>query len=128
MRMRQYTPRQPPADIRITPHEYKPGLDVSLKHDDLYVRAWECDYDNSIFDAENINATPINSHEFPVQYDLPTEGIKNTPGTTHECSPQTLPQTEELSDVTDTYPDTEPDMEASSEKPNKSPNNPRSFK
>ena len=43
MRMRQFTPRQPPADIRITPQEYKPDPDVSLKHDDLYARAWEYD-------------------------------------------------------------------------------------
>ena len=35
MRMRQFPPRQPPADIRITPQEYKPDLEVSLKHQDL---------------------------------------------------------------------------------------------
>ena len=33
-------PANPPADIPITPQEYKPGPDVSLKHDDLYARAW----------------------------------------------------------------------------------------
>ena len=45
MRMRQLTPHQPPAEIRITPQVYKPDPDVSLKHDDLYARAWECDYE-----------------------------------------------------------------------------------
>ena len=41
MRMRQFTPRQSPADIRIKPQENQPDPDVSLKHDDLYARAWE---------------------------------------------------------------------------------------
>ena len=58
MQMRQLTPRQPPADI--TPQEYKPDPHLRLKHDDLYARAWEYDYEQSIFDAENNNATPRN--------------------------------------------------------------------
>ena len=43
MRMRQFTPSQPPADIRITPQNLKLDPDVSLKHDLLYARAWEYD-------------------------------------------------------------------------------------
>ena len=43
MRMRQLTTRQPPPDIRITPQERKPDPEVSLKRDDLYARAWECE-------------------------------------------------------------------------------------
>ena len=39
MRMRQFSPRQPPADIRIKPQEYKPDPDEILKHGDLYARA-----------------------------------------------------------------------------------------
>ena len=69
-RMPQFTPRQPPADIRITPQEYKPDPDVSLKHDELYATAWEYDYQQPIFDAENNNATPPNPHEIPVQSDF----------------------------------------------------------
>ena len=45
MRMRQFTPRQPPVNIRITPQKRKPDPEVSLKHDDLYARACECDYE-----------------------------------------------------------------------------------
>ena len=30
MRMRQFTPRQPPADIQVNPHEYKPDPEVSI--------------------------------------------------------------------------------------------------
>ena len=85
MRGRQFTPRQLPANIRITPQEYKPDPDGSLKHDDFYTRAWECDYGQPNFDATNINATPPNSAEFPVDSDVLTEEMKNTPGTAHEC-------------------------------------------
>ena len=35
---RQFTHRQTPPDIRITPQEWKPDLEMSLKHDDLYAR------------------------------------------------------------------------------------------
>ena len=87
MRMRQFTPRQPPDDIRIMPQEYKPDPEVSPKQDDLYARAWEYDYEELIFDAENNNEAPPNSHEIPVQSDLSTEEMRNTSGTAHECSP-----------------------------------------
>ena len=128
MRMRQFTPRQPPADVPIKPQKYKPDPDVTLKHDDLYARAWEYDYEQPIFDAENTNAAPPNSQEKPVQSDLPTEEMRNIPGTTHECSPEIFPQTDEVSDVTDTYPHIEPDVELSSEQPEDSPTNPHSSK
>ena len=47
--------------------------------------------------------------------------MRNTPGTTHECSPEICPQTDEISDVTDTNPHMEPDVESSSEQPENSP-------
>ena len=50
--------------------------------------------------------------------------MRNTPGATHECSPEIFPQTDEVSDVTDTYPHMEPDVESSSEQPENSPTNP----
>ena len=55
MKMRQFTPHQPPADIPVKPQEYKSDPQVSLNHDDLYARAWEYDYEQPIFDAENNN-------------------------------------------------------------------------
>ena len=128
VRMRQFAPRQPPADIRITPQKWKPDPEVSLKHDDLYARAWECDYEQPIFDAKNNNATPPISSEIPVQSDISTKEMRNTPATTYECSPEIIPQTEELCDVTDKCPDMEPDVEISSEQPNSSPTNPHSSK
>ena len=125
MRMRHFTPRQPPADITVKPQEYKSDPEVSLNHDDLYARAWEYDFEQPIFDAENDNAAPPNQREFPIQSDLSTEEMRNTP---HVCSPEIFPNTDELGDVTDTYPHMEPDVETSSEQPQNSPNNPRSSK
>ena len=123
MRMCQLTPREPPADIRILTQEWKPDPEVSLKHDDLYARAWECEYEQPIFDTQNNTALPPNSPDVPVQSDLLPEEMRNTPRTAHECFPGFLPQPEELCDVTDTYPDMEPDVKTSSEQLNNSPTN-----
>ena len=65
MRMRQFTPRQPPPDIRVKPQECQHDPEVSLNHDGFYPRAWECEYEQPIFDAENKNAAPPISHESP---------------------------------------------------------------
>ena len=128
MPMRQFTPHQTPADIRITPQKWKLDREVSLKHDDLYARAWECENEQPNFYAENIIPMPPISPEIPVQSDVSTEKMRNTPGTAHECSPEIFPHTEEITDVTDTYPHMEPDVKTSSEQPNSSPTNPRSSK
>ena len=73
MQMRQFAPRQPLLDIRNTPQEWKPDPEVSIKHDDLYARAWEREYGKLIFDSENDKVTPPNSPEFAVQPDLSSE-------------------------------------------------------
>ena len=101
---------------------------MSLRHDDLYARAWEYDYDQPIFNNENDNAVPPNSQEIPVQCDFPTEEMRNTPGEPHVCSPEVFPNTDELGDVTETYVHIEPDVETSSEQPQSYPTNPRSSK
>ena len=44
LRMRQSTPHQPPTDTTVKPQDYKSDPEVSLHHDDLYARAWECDF------------------------------------------------------------------------------------
>ena len=128
MRMRQLTPCDPPADIRVKPQEYKPDPEVSHNHENLYARAWEYDYEQPIFDAGSNNATPPNAQENPVQSDFSTDETRNTPRTAHECSLEIFPHTGEIIDVTDTYPHKEPDMESSSEQLENSPTNPRSSK
>ena len=125
-RIRQFTARQPPADIKVKPQQYKSDPEVSLHHDDLYARAWEYDFDQPIFDAENDKAAPPNLHEIPLQSDYSTEEIRNTPGNPHVCSPEIFPCTYEVSDLTDTYPHMEPDVESSLEQAESSPTNPRS--
>ena len=128
MGMRLLTPCQPPGDIRITPQEWKTDPKVSLKHDDLYARTGECKYEQPIFDAQNIHATPPNPRDIPVQPDLSTEGLRKSPRTAHECSTEIFSQKEELSDVTGTYPDMEPDVGTTPEQPNNSMTNPRNSK
>ena len=128
MRMRQFTPRQPPADILVKPQEFKPDPEVSINHDDVYARSWGNDYEQPIFDAENNNPAPPSLNEIPVQFEFSTVEMRNTPATTHECSPDILPQPDDVSDVTNTYPHMEPDAESSSEQLENSPTNPRSSK
>ena len=103
MRMRQFTPRQQPADITVKPQDYKSDREVNINHDDLYARAWEYDFEQPIFGAENDNAAPPNPREIPLQSDFSTEEMRNTQGATHECSPEIFPPTDETSDVADTY-------------------------
>ena len=128
MRMRQFTPRQSPADITVKPQEYKSDPEVSLHHDDLYARAWEYDFAQPICDAENDKAAPPNRQEIPVQYDFSTEEMRNTPGNPHVCSPEIFPCIDDVSDVTDTCPHMEPDVEPTSEQVEISPTDPRSSK
>ena len=45
MRLRQFTPGQPIPDIPVTARECLPDPEVVIEHDDLYARAWECEYD-----------------------------------------------------------------------------------
>ena len=128
MRMRQFTPHQPPADITVKPQEYKSDPEVSLNHDDLYARAWEYDFEQPIFDAENDNEAPTNSLEIPVQSDFSAKEMRNTPGNPHVCSPDIFPDSDQLGDVTDTCPHVEPNVGTSSEQQGNSPSNPRSSK
>ena len=86
MRMRLFTPRQPPPDKGMTPQERKTDPELSIKHDDLYGRAWECEYEKPLFDTENNNATPSNSPEIPVLSGLSSEETRNLSGTPQECS------------------------------------------
>ena len=101
---------------------------MSLKHDDLYARAWECEYGIPILDAKADNAMPPNSTENPVQSGLSTDETWHKPGTVQECSREIFPRTKLLCNATDTYPYMEPDVDTSSEQANTSPTDPRSSK
>ena len=61
MRLRQFTTRQPIPDTPFTPREWPPDPEVIIRHDDLYARAWECEYDKPIFDSDCDKLVPPKS-------------------------------------------------------------------
>ena len=118
MRLCQFTPRQTIPDIPVTPHEWQPDPEIIIKHDDLYARAWECEYDKPIFDDDRDNMVVPNSPEVTVQPE----------GTIQEDSPEVLPHTDELADGTDTDHYMQSDADISVEPIDPTPTNPRSSK
>ena len=67
MRLRHFTPCQPLSDIPVTQNEWQPDPEVVITHDDIYGRAWECEYDEPMFDSDyNKLAPPVHPK---VQYD-----------------------------------------------------------
>ena len=82
MRLRQFAPRQPIPDTPVTTREWQPDPEVIFKHDDLYARAWECEYDKPIFDSDRDNTATPNSPEVTVKSDKLADQTGSTPGTT----------------------------------------------
>ena len=115
MQLRQFTTRQTLPDVQITPQEWKSDPELSIKHADLYARAWECDYERPIFDAKYENTAPPNPLDFVIQSDLLPEETWNTPGTSRERSLEIRPPMDGLCDGTDTYHYMEHDAEMSLE-------------
>ena len=86
MRLRQFTPRQPIPDIPVTPREWRPDPEVIIKHDDLYTRAWECEYDKPMFDSDRDNLVSPNSPEVTVRLGEVADETRSTAGTIQEES------------------------------------------
>ena len=86
MRLRQFTPRQPTPDLLVTPREWQPGPEVVITHDDLYARAWECEYDEPIFDSVYNNLATPSPPEITIRSEQAADEIRNTPGITPEYS------------------------------------------
>ena len=128
MRLRQFTPRQTIPDIPVTPREWQPDPEVIIKHDDLYARACECEYDKPIFDTDRHNIVVPKSPEVTVQSEGAADETKSTPGTIQEDSPEILPHTNEIADGTDTDHYMRPDADISVEETGPTPTNPRSSK
>ena len=84
MRLRQFTPRQPIPDTPVTPREWQPDPEVTIKHDDLYARAWECEYDKPIFDSDRDNMVKPNSSGVSVRPEEAADETRSTPGTIQE--------------------------------------------
>ena len=93
MRLRHFTPRQPITDTPVTPREWQPDPEVTIKHDDLYARAWECEYDKPIFDSDRDNMVIPNSPEVTVRAEQAVNETRSTPGTIQKDSSEVLPHT-----------------------------------
>ena len=128
MQLRQFKPCQPPPDVQITPQNWISDPEVSNKQDDLYARAWECDYERAIFDADYDNTAASDPRETALQSDLLPEEKWNTPGTSRKRSPEIFPSTDGLFDGTDTCHYTEPDVEMGLQQHHPIPTIPRSSK
>ena len=128
MRLRQFTPRQPIPAIPVTPREWQPDPVIIIKHDDLYARAWECEYDKSIFDSDSDNVMSPKSPEVTVRLGEEADATGSTPGTTQEDSSNISPHTDEMADRTDTDHYMQPDADNSVEQIDLTPTNPRSSK
>ena len=81
MRLRQFTLRQPIPDTPVTQREWQPDPEVIIKHDDLYARAWECEYYKPIFDSDRDNLVSPNSPEVTVRLGEAADETRSTPGT-----------------------------------------------
>ena len=86
MRLRQITPRQPIPDIPVTPREWQLDPETIIQHDDIYARAWECEYDKSKFDSDSDNVMSPNSLEVTVRSGEEADATWSTPGATQEDS------------------------------------------
>ena len=127
-RLRQFKLLQPIPDIPITPREWQPDPEVLIKHDDLYARAWECEYDEPIYESDyNHLATPC-SPEITIRSEQAADEMRNTPGTIPEIPPQIIPQPHRLYDGRDMDHDTQPDADTRVEQLDPTPTNPRSSK
>ena len=128
LRLREFIPRELIPDIPITSRECQPDPEVIIKHDDLYARAWECEYDTPIFDSDCDDLVTPNSPEITVRSEKPTDKIRSTPGTIRESFPETFPQADRSYDGTGTDHYMQTDADASVEQLDPTSTNPRSSK
>ena len=128
MRLRQFRPRQLLPDIPVTQREWQPDPEVVITHDDLYARAWECEYDESIFDSDHNNLAAPNPPEITVRSEQTADELRNTPGIIPKNSPEIIPQLDESYDGRDVDRDTQPDADTSVEQLDPMPTYPRSSK
>ena len=128
MRLRKFTPRQPLPDVPVTQREWQPDPEVVITHDDLYARAWECEYDEPMFDSDHSNLAVPSPPEITVRSEQTADEMRNNPGIIPENSPEIIPQPDGSYDERDVDRDTQPDADTSVEQFDPMPTNPRSSK
>ena len=74
LQLRRFTLRQPLLDVQITCQEWKSDPEVIFKHVHLCARAWECDWETSIFDTDDHNTIPVIHSK--LQYDMTYHRMK----------------------------------------------------
>ena len=124
MRLRQFTPPQPILDIPITPREWQPDQEVVITHDDLYARAWECEYDEPIFDSDYNNLATPSPPEITIRSEQAAGELGSTRGNISESSPEIIPQPDGSYDGRDVDHKTQPDADMSLEQLDPTPTNP----
>ena len=128
MRLRHFTPHQSTLDIQFNPRKWKPDPEDFIKRDGLYARAWECEYEKSIFDDDyNNTVTPI-SLEVTVRSEVAANETSTTQGTIRRNSPGKFPQAVRSREGTDTDHYKKPHAEKSVEQLNPTSTKPRSLK
>ena len=128
MRLHQFTNHQSIPDTPVTPREWQPDQEGIIKHNDLYARARECEYDKPIFDSDRENLVPPNSAKVTVRSGEAAGETRSTTKTIQEDSSNILPHTDEIGDGTDTDQYMQPDADTSVEQIDPTPTNPRSSK
>ena len=113
MRLRQFTPRQSIPNIPNTPREWQSDPEVVITHDDLYARAWECEYDEPIFDSDYNNLATPSPPEITIRSEQAADEMRNTPGTIPRISPEIILQPDGSNDGRDVDHDTQPDANTS---------------
>ena len=94
----------------------------------FYARAWECEYDEPIFQSGYNNLATPSSPEITIRSEQTADEMRSTPGTIRENSPEIIPQPHRSCDERDKDHDTQPDADTSVEQPEPTPTNPRSSK
>ena len=128
MKLRHLTPCQPIPDIPTTPREWKPDPEVVIKHDDLYARAWDCEYDEPIFENDYNNLATLHSPEITIRFKQTADEMRKTLRTIRENSPEIIAQSHRSYDERDVDHDTQPDADTSVELIDPTPTNSRSSK
>ena len=128
MRLPQFKPRQPISDIPVTQRKWQPDPEVVITHDDLYARAWECEYDEPIFDNGYNNLAAPSPPEITIRSKQTADEMRCSPGLTPENSPESITQPNGSHDGRDVDRDTQPDANTSVEQLDPMPTNTRSSK
>ena len=127
-RLRQFTPGQPLSDTPVTQREWQPDPEVVITHDDLYARAWECEYDRPIFDSDYSSLATPSPPESTIRSKQTADEMRNTLGIIPGNSPEFLPQPDGSYDGRNVDHDRQPDADTSVEQLDLTPANPRSSK